>query len=221
MQIPFLKVIDNFNLMLILLIKFITGSLILFFIFYKFVFLRDNKNRIPKGDNIVSPASGKVINLSKVTKTGASLGIKKGFFGHIKTALPDNEEYYLLNIFMNVANVHFTKMPCKGKVIEIIKRPGKFLAVMSVKNAIENEKQEFILETRYGTAKVIQIAGLIARRCVSAISPGDSLEKGGRLGQILFGSQVALLIPSKNLTPTVKVGDKVSAGESILLTPKS
>lgn len=191
-----------------------------FLVFYKFIFLRDNNNKIPLGNNIVSPASGRIVFFKKINPRKVDLKIKKGFLGHIKTKGFLDKEYYLVSIFMNVYNVHFTKMPCDGKLLEVIRRPGKFLPVMSLKNAIENEKQEFILDTSYGTVKVIQIAGFLARRCVSFIHVGDSLEKGAKLGQILLGSQVTLLLPADNLKPKVINGSKVSAGETVLFAVK-
>ncbi len=193
------------------------GALLLFVLFYRFVFLRDNGNRIPEGDSIVAPASGKIVHIEEISPGKASLDIKKGFFGFIRTEIPNEAPYILINIFMNVTDVHFTKAPCRGKVVEIVRRPGRFRSVFSIREAIENEKQEIILETDFGIVKVIQIAGFLARRCVSFVRVGDSFDKGAKLGQILLGSQIALLIPKHDLTLKVAIGDKVSSGETVLL----
>lgn len=193
----------------------LVGCVVVYLLFYKFVFLRDWSNNIPEGNNIVSPASGKIISIQTVTKD-SDLKIRKGFFGQIETQLEMNEPYYLINIFMSPFDEHYTKMPCGGKVVDITKKSGKFRAVNTLDAGIENEKQEFLLETKIGMLKVIQIAGLLARRCRSYVQHGDSLQKGEKLGVILLGSQVALLFPKKEHQLVVKQGDRVSAGETII-----
>ncbi len=55
---------------------------------------------------------------------------------------------------------------------------------------------------------VVQIAGLLARRIVSYVKPGQHLEKGERLGMICFGSRVDLYLPPE-AELLVKVGDRV------------
>lgn len=188
---------------------------IAYLLFYRFIFLRDNKNQIPEGNNIVSPCSGKVIHVGTID-ANTDLEIKKRFLGGIKTYMEGNEEYYLINIFMSAFDVHFTKMPYDGEVIDIQKNPGKFLVVNTLKAGLQNENQEFLIQTEIGTIKVIQIAGLIARTCRSFIQPGTSLKKGQKMGIILLGSQTSLLFPKRNYKLNIKVGDKVSCGETII-----
>ena len=62
---------------------------------------------------------------------------------------------------------------------------------------------------------MVQIAGLLARRIVSYVKPGQPLEKGERLGMICFGSRVDLYLPPE-AEILVKVGDRVKAGSSIV-----
>ena len=61
----------------------------------------------------------------------------------------------------------------------------------------------------------VQIAGLIARRIICGLQPGDQVEKGCRFGLICFGSRLDIYLPADS-TLNVKPGDKVSAGTSIL-----
>jgi phosphatidylserine decarboxylase len=63
-----------------------------------------------------------------------------------------------------------------------------------------------------------QIAGLIARRIICYKQPGDSVEAGERIGYIKFGSRMDIIF-GPEWTPAVKLGDKVSAGTSILARP--
>ncbi len=195
---------------------YILLSLILVFaLFYKFVFLRDLSNNIPEGGNLVAPASGRVISIVTVDKA-SEITIRKGFFGAIETLLEQNESHYLINIFMSPLDEHYTKMPCDGKVIKISRTSGKFRAVNTLDAGLANEKQEFLIETKIGMIKVIQIAGFLARRTRSFVREGGALKKGQKLGVILLGSQTALLFPRKNYRLEIKVGQKVRAGETIV-----
>ena len=64
---------------------------------------------------------------------------------------------------------------------------------------------------------VRQITGLIARRIVCWLRPGDVLAAGERFGMIKFGSRTELVLPcEKGLEITVKPGDKVQAGSTIV-----
>jgi len=62
---------------------------------------------------------------------------------------------------------------------------------------------------------VKQIAGILARRIVCRVRPGDTLEKGQRYGLIRFGSRTDLLLPA-TAEITEQVGDVVRGGETIL-----
>ncbi len=68
-----------------------------------------------------------------------------------------------------------------------------------------------------GGAKVlcVQVAGLIARRIVSWVSPGEQVARGDRFGLIRFGSRMDTFLPVGSRV-RVKVGDRVKGGESIL-----
>ena len=61
----------------------------------------------------------------------------------------------------------------------------------------------------------VQIAGLIARRILCYVKPGDSLARGQRYGFIRFGSRVDVYLPP-TAVPKVAVGDVVHATETIL-----
>ena len=64
---------------------------------------------------------------------------------------------------------------------------------------------------------VRQITGLIARRIVCWLKPGDVLAAGERFGMIKFGSRTELVLPCETgLEITVKKGDKVQAGSTIV-----
>lgn len=60
-----------------------------------------------------------------------------------------------------------------------------------------------------------QIAGLIARRIVCWIKPGDHVNKGQRIGLIRFGSRVDVFLP-EGVEVSVKQGEKVKGGLTTL-----
>jgi phosphatidylserine decarboxylase len=80
---------------------------------------------------------------------------------------------------------------------------------------LENERNEMLFETKIGKIKVVQIAGFLARRIKCFVKHDQKVEKGEEIGFITFGSQVALLLPDR-FTPSVKAGERVVDGETIL-----
>jgi phosphatidylserine decarboxylase len=61
----------------------------------------------------------------------------------------------------------------------------------------------------------VQIAGLIARRIVSFVDEGDTLNVGERFGLIRFGSRVDVYLP-EGVHPLVGVGQTAIAGETVI-----
>jgi phosphatidylserine decarboxylase len=172
------------------------GLLALAFFAY---FFRDPERSIPSGpEAVVSPADGKVVYIDEV-----------------------REERYLnaparrIAIFMNVFDVHVNRAPVAGTITESEHRGGCFKAAWREDACTFNERQALVLEAKGARVLVVQIAGLLARRIISYVQPGQFLEKGERLGMICFGSRVDLYLP---LTAEilVKVGDRVKAGSSIV-----
>jgi phosphatidylserine decarboxylase len=65
---------------------------------------------------------------------------------------------------------------------------------------------------------VRQISGAIARRIVCKATAGEDFACGQRFGMIKFGSRTELYLPARdNVKCVAKVGDKVKAGETILV----
>jgi phosphatidylserine decarboxylase len=59
------------------------------------------------------------------------------------------------------------------------------------------------------------VAGLVARRILCYVKPGDALTAGQRYGFIRFGSRVDVYLPA-DAVPKVVIGQKVSATETVL-----
>jgi len=189
-----------------------------FYFFYKFIFLRDPKREVPAGNNIVSPADGKIISVAEVKGDKIrDVRVKKGSIGKVHTLARDiADECYIISIFMNLMNVHVNRTPAKGKVEKTTYEKGRFLPANRLKRGLTNEKNEIIIKNdRIGKIKIIQIAGFMARRIECWVEEGQNLIKGQRIGMIHMGSQVTLILPKK-VDLKVKKGEKVKAGTSII-----
>lgn len=180
-------------------------------------FNRDPERRIPSGPVILAPADGRIIDVVQLDATPEVL-IRKGLFGKIAALTGDMAPgpLYLISIFMTPADVHVQRSPVSGKVAGVTYRPGRFRVTNSLR-AIDNERAETLIDSPAGRIKVIQIAGLLARRIETWTAPPCEIQAGERLGRIAFGSQVSLLIPAdEEIKVLVRKGQKVRAGETVL-----
>ena len=130
-------------------------------------------------------------------------------------AAHDGQEGPMLAIFLSVFDVHVNRSPIAGRVEAVSHRPGRFLAAFDERAGEENERTEIVIRGRAGDVRVRQIAGLIARRIVCRVRPGDSLSRGERFGLIRFGSRTDLRLPA-GAKLTVGVGERVRGGESVV-----
>ncbi len=165
-------------------------------------FFRDPERFVPADDAaVISPADGKIIVIEDVFDDRFT-----------------NQEAIKVSIFMNVFNVHVNRAPLSGTVEKIIYSPGKFYSADSVKGAEHNEFCSIVLKTDHGDKLAfVQVAGLIARRIVCYLEQGDKIAAGRRFGLIRFGSRVDLYLP-RSMQTKVSIGQKVTAGETILAT---
>ena len=177
-------------------------------------FFRDferHPGRELKPKEILSPADGKVVVL--------------------KTAV---EKFYLkkpsvhIAIFMNPLNNHVQRAPFDGKVVKKVYHPGEFLAAYEDKADLVNEQAHLVVDLQMkgekGKGKKVksvgrivlkQIAGLLCRRVKTDRDKGDAMVRGERFGRILLGSRVDIFLP-KGFKPSVKMGDQVRAGVTVL-----
>jgi len=163
-------------------------------------FFRDPERVIPTEPGvIVSPADGVVIRVDEVAEN---------------EFLQSPARY--VAIFMNIFDVHVNRSPVAGAVTEMRHRAGEYKAASRPDAASRNEQQALVLESSPGRrVLVVQIAGLLARRIIPFVKPGDNLARGERLGLICFGSRVDLYLPGDSQIE-VKTGDRVKAGSSTI-----
>ena len=121
-----------------------------------------------------------------------------------------------VSIFLSVFDVHVTRVPAAGTIDYVQYNPGRFLPAFVDKASELNEQTEVGLVSRTGRKLAFkQIAGVIARRIVCHLEPGDRVAAGERFGLIRFGSRVDLLLPPDSRV-LVKLGDRVRGGESVI-----
>jgi phosphatidylserine decarboxylase len=177
-----------------------------------FAFFRDPERVVPQGDDLIlAPADGLVTMICQVPPplelqpsdpTGApGLG---------------SEPVTRISIFMSVFDVHINRAPVGGTVRRVAYIPGKFLNADLDKASDENERQHVLIERPDGRPiGCTQIAGLVARRIVPFVKPGDIVAAGQRIGLIRFGSRVDVYLPQGTDTK-VLLGQKTIAGETVL-----
>ncbi|HEX17723.1 MAG TPA: phosphatidylserine decarboxylase [Thermoplasmatales archaeon] len=180
----------------ILILSIIIPSLLILFVLililtiFVMIFFRDPERRV--GEGIVSPADGRIIDINEIDD-------------------PDVGESIKISIFMNLFDVHVNRMPLDGRILRIERTKGSFLPAF-LKNADKNERNTILAETEIGKVKIVQIAGMLARRIVCYIREGDFLRKGERIGMIRFGSRVDLILPRREVKIRVRKKDRVKAG---------
>ena len=166
-------------------------------------FFRNPERKITKHSNyIISSADGRVCLIDNaIPPKEVELG---------------SNQMLRICVFMNVFNVHINRSPVEGKIDNIIYKKGSFLNASLDKASEKNERSSMIISNTNGVQiVVVQIAGLIARRILSFVSDNQYLTQGERYGLIRFGSRVDIYMPL-NASINCKVGDKVTAGQSVL-----
>jgi len=177
-----------------------------------FAFFRDPERVVPQDDkSIVAPADGLVTLIQTLEPPAEMLGDD----GSGVPGLPPGP-VTRVSIFMSVFDVHINRAPIAGTVQRLVYIPGKFVNADLDKASEENERQLVLIERNDGLMiGFTQIAGLVARRIVPFVKPGDTVAKGQRVGLIRFGSRVDVYLPA-GTQPKVLMGQRIVAGETIL-----
>jgi len=178
------------------LASFPAWLLLLFFV----QFFRDPRRIITSDEGaIVSPASGKVVSICETDNP-----------------YQNGDSVFMISVFMNIFSVHSNLIPVEGQVVNRWYHPGRYVNAALDKSSRENERNAIQIRTNDDhDVFCVQIAGLVARRIICHIKPGDPVGTGQRYGFIRFGSRVDLYIP-KTSNIKVKLGQKVHSGSDII-----
>ena len=168
-----------------------------------YYFFRDPVRVTPVREGLmVSPADG-IVSLLEPAVPPVELGL-------------GDEPMMRISVFMSVFNCHVNRLPLAGRILTVAYRPGKFFNASLDKASSDNERNGLAVETadgkRYG---VVQIAGLVARRILCEVKPGQELMTGEHFGLIRFGSRLDIYLPP-GVSPLVVIGQTMIAGETVL-----
>ncbi len=180
-------------------ILFIGGGLFLVLSILLAFFFRDPERKIPAGRNLIlAPADGKIISLENFSENEFLKypGIK-------------------LSIFLSLWNSHINRNPISGEVKKLKYHHGRFHPAFKGNASSENEQAEIWLENERVRVIMKQIAGILARRIICRLKPGERILAGEKFGMIKFGSRVELWLPEK-VKIKVQLNEKVKAGETII-----
>jgi phosphatidylserine decarboxylase len=166
-------------------------------------FFRDPSRIIPQNSEaIVSPADGTIAEVTELEHYD--------FF---------DGPAVRIGIFLSIFNVHINRIPRAARVVEMCYKPGEFLNALNPESAIRNEFLWIGLEETADPRRrlaVRAISGLIARRIVCILKPGQKVQRGEKFGMIKLGSRTELILPRDAVQVNVAVGDTVQAGSTVL-----
>lgn len=162
-------------------------------------FFRNPERTIPQEEGVIlAPADGKVMAVNEVW---------------------ENEYFHAqciqVSIFLSLFNVHVNRIPLGGKVEWLSRSGSTYLPAYKINAAATNVSNTVGIISAYGKIMVVQITGMIARRIVCWLQPGDTVAAGERFGLIKFDSCTQLYLPV-DAEVLVAPGDKVKGGETII-----
>ena len=162
-------------------------------------FFRDPERHPPSGlDLVLSPADGRVMVAGPSTVGAAPAG-----------------DWTQVSVFLSPLDVHVNRVPVTGKVTRVEYRPGRYRAAYRAEATSENERSEVWIDDGSRTVVCRQITGVLVRRVVCRLHPGDEVRAGDRLGVMKFGSRIDLFLPAGTRL-RAKVGDRVRGGETVI-----
>lgn len=188
---------------LMVVAKFLKSRVLLFFLGILLIahaaFFRDIVPKVPAGNGLLAPGSGKVVSIDTVREDRFLM-----------------EEAWRIRIFLAVWNNHVTRSPMDGKVGYQAHVLGQHINALLASASQYNESNWIGIQNDERRALVRQMTGAIARRVFSDVQVGMAVARGQKLGIICYGSSVELFVPAKMFRPTVKVGQYVTTGETVV-----
>ncbi|MCZ7650762.1 MAG: phosphatidylserine decarboxylase [Thermoanaerobaculia bacterium] len=167
------------------------------------LFFRDPKRAYAgPAETLVAPADGLVTAVDEIAAPDAGPGT-----------------FRRVVIFLSVFDVHVQRVPADAAVVSSTFRPGRKVPAFRPNADDLNAGHLSVLELPGGDRIAVrQVAGLLARRVVCYLRPGERRQRGERLGVIKFGSRVDLLVPPEYRILVAK-GDRVRNGETPVAAP--
>lgn len=167
--------------------------IILFLLGWHLFFFRDpSRDVVVNSKCIIAPADGKVYEIIP----------SKG----------------IIRIRMSLFDVHVNRWPVSGVITSITRKHGHYWPFLPFlrQGTDQNSRQIIELSNDQGDFRVIQIVGILARRCVTYSSKNDQINQGDRLGMIHYGSEVDIHFPVEKYDILVSKNDRTIAGLTTL-----
>src|SRR5262249_52043622 len=163
-------------------------------------FFRDPTRHPPReGTLVLSPADGTVMYAGPARENEQ----------------PDRGGPWLqVTIFLSVLDVHINRTPVARRVTSVTYQAGAVLPAYR-HDAHKNERSEIWIDHDGTPIVARQVVGMLARRVVCRVAPGQPLEAGARIGLMKFGSRMDVFLPASAALATAK-GDKVRGGETVI-----
>ncbi len=163
-------------------------------------FFRDPDRAVPPvdGSAVIAPADGRVLVAGD---------------GEPGVAPPGS--WRQISIFLSPLDVHVNRAPVSGKVIRVEQSHGRALPAYRHEASSENSRSEVWMDAGGRVVVFRQVVGILARRIVCRLQPGQIVRAGERFGIMKFGSRMDVFLPP-DTTLQVTKGDRVRSGETIL-----
>jgi phosphatidylserine decarboxylase len=164
-------------------------------------FFRDPPRKIPIAlGEIVAPADGTIVEISQLDHDD--------FIGGPSVRI---------GIFLSLFNVHVNRAPTDGRVVELRYRPGEFISATRPESSLRNESMWIGFEAEGGRRFAVrQISGMVARRIVCMLLPGQKVARGEKFGMIKLGSRTELILPANAVEVMVGLGQSVRGGRQVI-----
>lgn len=162
------------------------------------VFFRDPQRPVDltpaDPDVVLAPADGKVM-----------------YSGPAQPEVSPEGDWQQVSIFLSLFDVHINRTPVGGTVTDVSYRPGKWHAAYKFESAFENERSDITVVDGERTVVFRQIVGLVARRVVTRVRPGEVVAPGDRIGLMKFGSRMDVFVPPE-VRLSAQAGDRAVGG---------
>ncbi len=167
---------------------------------WAFVIFRDQPRQVPVLPGaILSPADGRIVKIERARDPYA------------------NRDAVKISVFMSLFNRHTNRASVDGVIRHVHYFPGRLVNVDLNAASPDHERNALVIDSQGHIVTLAQVAGLVARRILCYVKPGDTVMRGQRFGFIRFGSRVDVYLPTDAVV-NVAPGDKVHATTSILAT---
>jgi phosphatidylserine decarboxylase len=160
-------------------------------------FFRDPEREVPSiPGGVLAPADGRVMQVDEISDPFVGPAVR-------------------VAIFLSPLDVHVNRAPIGGLVAGVVYSQGRFVPAYKPEAGAGNERCMVHLQGESARVTVTQIAGVVARRIVCRVGPGDKLAVGERFGMIRFGSRTDCCMP-RGTDVRVRVGDRVRGGVTLM-----